>query len=86
MIGSDINILYFLVYRGVILYGMVVGKLPFSTHYTDQYRRQKLQQQIERGLVESHQREMALLTSGMHGMICGIYQYLAGHDSVSIIL
>ena len=57
--------MYCLVYRGVILYGMVVGKLPFSTHYTDQYRRQKLQQQIERGLVESHQREMALLTSGM---------------------
>ena len=46
-------------FRGIILYGMVVGKLPFSTHYTDQYRRQKLLAQIEKGLtVEVHHKEM----------------------------
>ena len=50
----------------MILYSMVIGKLPFTTHYTDQYRRQKLQQQIEKGLVQSHQKEMAILSSGMY--------------------
>lgn len=46
------------------MYAMVVGKLPFTTPYTDQYRRQKLLQQIEKGLVDQHDREMAHLTSG----------------------
>ncbi|KAH3697660.1 hypothetical protein DPMN_085165 [Dreissena polymorpha] len=39
---------------------MVVGKLPFHTHYTDQYRRQKLLAQIEQGLTENHIRELSL--------------------------
>ncbi|WAR23171.1 KIN1-like protein [Mya arenaria] len=45
---------------GIILYGMLIGKLPFSTHYTDQYRRQKLLVQIEKGLTENHFKELAL--------------------------
>ncbi|KAK3611956.1 hypothetical protein CHS0354_011614 [Potamilus streckersoni] len=47
---------------GIVLYAMVVGTLPFITHYTDQYRRQKLLQQIEKGLVETHEKEMAHLS------------------------
>lgn len=39
---------------------MVIGKLPFSTHYTDQYRRQKLLVQIEKGLAESHFKELEI--------------------------
>ena len=47
-------------FSGIILYGMVIGKLPFTTHYTDQYRRQKLLSQIERGMTEIHFKELAL--------------------------
>lgn len=50
---------------------MVVGKLPFTTPYTDQYRKQKLQRQIEKGLSERHEKDMAHLSSGMSG----IYSY-----------
>ncbi|XP_060555823.1 uncharacterized protein LOC132716543 isoform X3 [Ruditapes philippinarum] len=45
---------------GLILYGMVLGKLPFSTHYTDQYRRQKLLVQILKGLSDNHFKELTL--------------------------
>ncbi|XP_053394610.1 uncharacterized protein LOC123525741 isoform X2 [Mercenaria mercenaria] len=45
---------------GIILYGMVIGKLPFSTHYTDQYRRQKLLVQIQQGIAENHIKELTL--------------------------
>ncbi|XP_021356238.1 uncharacterized protein LOC110452193 [Mizuhopecten yessoensis] len=48
---------------GIVLYAIVVGKLPFTTPYTDQYRREKLLQQIEKGLIEQHNREMAHITS-----------------------
>ncbi|XP_069126803.1 serine/threonine-protein kinase par-1-like isoform X2 [Argopecten irradians] len=48
---------------GIVLYAIVVGKLPFTTPYTDQYRREKLLQQIEKGLTEQHNREMAHITS-----------------------
>lgn len=39
---------------------MVIGKLPFHTHYTDQYRRQKLLVQIQRGLTDIHFKDLAL--------------------------
>jgi hypothetical protein len=39
---------------------MVLGKLPFSTHYTDQYRRQKLLVQILKGLSDNHFKELTL--------------------------
>ncbi|KAL4236933.1 Serine/threonine-protein kinase [Mactra antiquata] len=45
---------------GIILYCMVIGKLPFHTHYTDQYRRQKLLVQIQRGLTDIHYKDLAL--------------------------
>lgn len=48
------------VFSGIILYGMVIGKLPFSTHYTDQYRRQKLLVQIQKGIAENHVKELTL--------------------------
>ncbi|XP_035827337.1 uncharacterized protein LOC101853251 isoform X2 [Aplysia californica] len=47
---------------GVVMYAMLVGKLPFTTPYTDQYRRQKLVQQMEKGLVEVHNQEMMHLS------------------------
>ena len=46
------------------MYAMLVGKLPFLTPYTDQYRRVKLVQQMERGLVEQHKTEISHLTTG----------------------
>lgn len=50
----------FILVSGIILYGMVLGKLPFTTHYTDQYRRQKLLGQIEKGITEVHIKELSL--------------------------
>lgn len=53
------------------MYAMLVGKLPFVTPYTDQYRRQKLVQQMEKGLVEAHNQEMNHLSTGQ--TCCSIY-------------
>ncbi|XP_071116699.1 serine/threonine-protein kinase MARK1-like isoform X4 [Haliotis cracherodii] len=47
---------------GIIMYAMMVGKLPFQTPYTDEYRRVKLLQQIEKGLGAEHYKEMAHLS------------------------
>ncbi|KAK3710673.1 hypothetical protein RRG08_009710 [Elysia crispata] len=54
---------------GVVMYAMLVGKLPFTTPYTDQYRRQKLVQQMERGLVEQHKQEMIHLTADCQDLL-----------------
>ncbi|GFS27860.1 protein kinase kin1, partial [Elysia marginata] len=54
---------------GVVMYAMLVGKLPFTTPYTDQYRRQKLVQQMERGLVDQHKNEMIHLTADCQDLL-----------------
>ena len=59
---------------------MVIGKLPFTTHYTDQYRRQKLLSQIERGMTEIHFKELAL-----HGASQGTPCH-ASHLSVARVI
>lgn len=46
---------------------MVIGKLPFTTPYTDQYRRQKLLQQVEKGITEPQLKEMCHLSEGEGG-------------------
>lgn len=60
------------------MYAMLVGKLPFTTPYTDQYRRQKLVQQMEKGLVEVHNQEMGHLSTGTVLLLynCGQYSVL----------
>ncbi|XP_076441180.1 uncharacterized protein LOC143280426 [Babylonia areolata] len=47
---------------GIVMYAMMIGHLPFTTPYTDHYRRLKLVQQMEKGLVETHNQEMAILS------------------------
>ena len=59
----------YLRFSGVIMYAMMVGKLPFTTPYTDQYRRIKLLQQIEKGLVDEHHKEMAHLSLGQRSTL-----------------
>ncbi|XP_074641372.1 uncharacterized protein LOC141899118 [Tubulanus polymorphus] len=54
---------------GVIMYALVVGKLPFTTPYTDQYRRQKLIQQIQKGLTPKHEKEMTGLSQACKNLI-----------------
>lgn len=46
------------------MYAMLIGQLPFTTPYTDHYRRLKLVQQMEKGLTEVHSREMSHLSQG----------------------
>ena len=55
------------------MYAMMVGRLPFTTAYTDQYRRQKLFQQIEKGLTENHEKDMVHLTKGQ-SLVPGLYR------------
>lgn len=59
-----ISHLWFLPHRGIIMYVMVVGKFPFSSPYHDHARRQRLLNQINRGLQAKHERDMEHLSSG----------------------
>ncbi|ELT98137.1 hypothetical protein CAPTEDRAFT_128601 [Capitella teleta] len=47
---------------GIIMYAMVLGHLPFSTPYKDEYQRQRMLQNIQKGLSGYHDREMQILT------------------------
>ena len=67
LISHMTHMSYLCIFSGVIMYAMLVGKLPFTTPYIDQYRRQKLLQQIEKGLIENHEKEMLHLTKGLYG-------------------
>lgn len=59
--------------RGVILYGMVVGQLPFVTvrenNMTSQERRKKLLEQINKGIAPQHRKAMTLFSNEFKGMI-----------------
>ena len=45
---------------------MVTGRLPFSIRFNEEYYRQKMMKQIQRGLSSSHKQEMELLTPSMY--------------------
>jgi hypothetical protein len=46
------------------MYAMVLGHLPFSTPYKDEYQRQRMLQSIQKGLSGYHDREMQILSKG----------------------
>nr|XP_022908238.1 serine/threonine-protein kinase MARK2-like isoform X2 [Onthophagus taurus] len=58
---------------GVILYGMVIGQLPFVTarenNMTSQERRKKLLEQINRGIAAPHRRALAVFSADFRTMI-----------------
>ncbi|KRT85157.1 protein kinase, partial [Oryctes borbonicus] len=58
---------------GVILYGMVVGQLPFVTirenNMTSQERRKKLLEQINKGIATQHRKAMTLFSNEFKVMI-----------------
>ncbi len=47
-----------------MIYGMMVGQLPFTTPYTDHGRKQRLIKQIKNGLTSKHENEMKNVKSG----------------------
>lgn len=49
---------------GIIMYAMVLGRLPFCTPFRDEFQRQRMLHQIQKGLSASHEQEMQTLTSG----------------------
>jgi hypothetical protein len=49
---------------GVIMYSLVTGRLPFWSPYTDHGRKQKLLDQVEKGLTDKHEAVMKNLTAG----------------------
>jgi len=49
---------------GIIMYAMVLGRLPFCTPFKDEYHRQRMLQQIHKGLSATHDREMQPLSAG----------------------
>ena len=52
-------------YRGVVMYVMMIGFLPFTTPYTDHYKRIKLVQMMNKGLSSDHHiTQMQILTQG----------------------
>lgn len=48
------------------MYAMILGRLPFSTPFRDEFQRQRMLHQIRKGLSASHEQEMHLLTSGQY--------------------
>jgi len=46
------------------MYAMVLGRLPFCTPFKDEYHRQRMLQQIHKGLSATHDREMQPLSAG----------------------
>ncbi|XP_030745729.1 SNF1-related protein kinase catalytic subunit alpha KIN11-like isoform X2 [Sitophilus oryzae] len=58
---------------GIILYGMVIGQLPFVSNRSDQVssqeRRKKLVAQISRGLGSSHRRALSLFSLEFRAMM-----------------
>lgn len=49
-------------YRGVNMYAMLVGKLPFRSPRQGTKKRQKLLEQISSGITEHHEKEMEHLS------------------------
>ena len=43
---------------------MILGRLPFRTPFKDEYQRQRMLDQIQKGLGSFHEREMSGLTTG----------------------
>uniref|UniRef100_K1QGS6 Protein kinase kin1 n=1 Tax=Magallana gigas TaxID=29159 RepID=K1QGS6_MAGGI len=64
---------------GIITYAMVIGKLPFTTPYTDQYRRQKLLQQVEKGITEPQLKEMCHLSEELKQLLCKLLEPNPSH-------
>ena len=61
-------------HRGVNMYAMLVGKLPFRSPRHGTRRRQRLLEQITAGLSESHEKEMAHLSPGATDLLCKLLQ------------
>ena len=49
---------------------MILGRLPFRTPFKDEYQRQRMQDQIQKGLGSFHEREMSGLTTGKQNYLC----------------
>lgn len=60
--------------RGVNLYGMLVGRLPFRSPRQGSKRRQKLLEQITGGISEFHEKEMAHVSIGAKDLINRLLQ------------
>ena len=45
---------------------MILGRLPFRTPFKDEYQRQRMLDQIQKGLGSFHDREMSGLTIGKY--------------------
>ena len=60
--------------RGVNMYAMLVGKLPFRSPRQGTKRRQKLLEQITNGISESHEKEMAHLSPAARDIIGRLLQ------------
>jgi len=49
---------------GIVVYAMLIGRLPFTSPFKDEYHRQRMLRHIQKGLAPFHDREMAFLPSG----------------------
>ena len=56
-------------HRGVNMYAMLLGKLPFRSPRHGTKRRQRLLEQIAAGLSESHEKEMSFLSPGAKDLL-----------------
>lgn len=61
---TKIDTSFLSLFSGVIFYAMILGRLPFRTPFKDEYQRQRMLDQIQKGLGPFHDREMSGLTPG----------------------
>ena len=54
---------FYYFFRGVNMYAMLVGKLPFRSPRQGTKKRQKLLEQISAGITEHHEKEMEHLST-----------------------
>ena len=70
---------HFACFRGIITYAMTIGKLPFFTPFKDEYQRQRMLQQIQKGLSSYHDREMQLLSPGTYAKTRKVWRFFSNY-------
>ncbi len=60
----QIKYFLFIFFSGIVIYAMIIGRLPFRTPFKDEYQRQELLKAVQKGMTGYHEKEMHYLSTG----------------------